>query len=76
MKIKKLHWFFIIFILVGIISVCSYEIMRNIKLSNPQIIGDIAFDVNKKSGYTVYIEEDSSFISYLVLTSKSTRIKN
>lgn len=43
--------------------------MRNIKLSNPQTIGDIAFDVNKKSGYTVYIEEDSKFVPYLVLTS-------
>lgn len=52
-----------------IIAISSYEIMRNIKLSNPKTIGDIAFDVNKKSGYTVYIKEDSKFIPYLVLTS-------
>jgi hypothetical protein len=43
--------------------------MRYLKLLNPQTIGDIAFDVNKKSGYTLYIKENSKFVPYLVLTS-------
>jgi hypothetical protein len=32
-------------------------------------IGDIAFDVNPKLGYTVYLNEDSTPIPYLVLTN-------
>lgn len=37
--------------------------------SSVQTIQDIAYDVNKSYGYTVYIEEGSQFVPYLVLTS-------
>lgn len=43
--------------------------MKNSDTSRELTLKDIAFDVNKKSGYTVYIEEDSKFVPYLVLTS-------
>lgn len=69
MHIKKANLFFIIFILLSIISIYGCEMTKNSGLSSQLTIKDIAFDVNKKSGYTVYIEENSKFVSYLVLTS-------
>lgn len=32
-------------------------------------ISDLAYDENKESGYTVYLQEDSKYIPYLVLTN-------
>ncbi len=43
--------------------------MKNSNSTKEQTLKDIAFDVNKKAGYTVYIEENSTFVPYLVLTS-------
>ena len=34
----------------------------------PSMLRDIAYDVNKKSGYTVYIAENEEYVPYLVLT--------
>lgn len=69
MKIKKLYYFFITFILISAISISWCVLMRKIDTPSGLTIRDIAFDKNKKSGYTVYIEEDSEFAPYLVLTS-------
>lgn len=51
-------------IFAGILSGCGN--MK--KKSMPNIIKEIAYDVDKKHGYTVYIEEDSIYKPYLVLT--------
>ena len=69
MPAKKLHCFLMIFILIGIIFVCGCEMIKKSDASKELTIKDIAFDTNKKYGYTVYIEEGSGFAPYLVLTS-------
>lgn len=38
--------------------------------SPPKTINDIAFDVNKEYGYTIYIEENEAYEPYLVIDSK------
>lgn len=38
------------------------------KINKPKEIRDIAYDVNKNYGYTVYFEENAKFVPYLVLT--------
>jgi len=35
----------------------------------PQVIADIAYDVNESHGYTVYIKENDEYVPYLVLTN-------
>lgn len=61
MTIQQLRWFVIILLFTGYISGCS--------TSRVQTIKDIAFDVNKNHGYTVYITEGSRLVPYLVLTA-------
>ena len=34
----------------------------------PEVLADLAYDVNEKSGYTIYIQEESGYQPYLVLT--------
>lgn len=63
----------IIIIVIGIIF--SYYVTN--KNTTPKTIYEIAYDVNDTYGYTVYIEENSIYVPYLVLTnndnSRTTR---
>lgn len=59
--------FFVIISATILISGCKS--MKKVRTSDIFTLKDIAYDVNKKSGYTVYIEENSIYCPYLVLTS-------
>lgn len=61
--------YFLILILITTISFSGCGIMGKNKTSGKLTLKDIAFDVNKDSGYTVYIKESSKYVPYLVLTS-------
>src|SRR4051812_34861272 len=69
MKIKISHFFIIFILLSSTIIFSGCESMKNSNSTKEQTLKDIAFDVNKKSGYTVYIKENSAYVPYLVLTS-------
>ncbi|MGI6606598.1 MAG: DUF6273 domain-containing protein [Peptococcia bacterium] len=57
----------IILLIIGITLVFSgCGLVR--KINKPEEIRDIAYDVNKNHGYTVYLEENAKFVPYLVLT--------
>lgn len=61
----------LISIVIAIITV-SVSIFIVLTITTPfakdKTIADIAYDVNKKWGYTVYVEENGKYVPYLVLT--------
>lgn len=69
MHIKKLIYLFIVIIMISIIAISGCEKMKKSENTKKLALKDIAFDVNKKSGFTVYINENSKLVPYLVLTS-------
>ncbi|MGH4120757.1 DUF6273 domain-containing protein [Clostridium sp.] len=69
MFINKSHYFLIVFVLISIISISGCQRMKKDDASSELTLKGIAFDVNEKSEYTVYIEENSKFVPYLVLTA-------
>jgi hypothetical protein len=52
--------------LTGIMAVSGCG--RNAAATTPGTLQDIAYDVNRKYGYTVYLHEQSGYFPYLVLT--------
>lgn len=67
-KSKSFYFIMISFIIIILVGGCN-SMNKGRRLKNDLTIKDIAFDVNKKSGYSVYIKENSNYIPYLVLTS-------
>ena len=47
----------------------EYSYITDDKDKEPQTINDIAYDVNEEYGYTIYIEEETGYQPYLVLTN-------
>lgn len=67
---NRSHYLFIVFIFISIISIYGCEKMGKKSDSSSELtLKGIAFDDNEKSDYTVYIEENSKFVPYLVLTA-------
>jgi hypothetical protein len=65
--IRHINLTSIILLIIGITLVFSgCGLVR--KINKPEEIRDIAYDVNKNHGYTVYLEENAKFVPYLVLT--------
>jgi hypothetical protein len=63
---KKLCSFIVFLILTGIMGVSGCG--RNAAATTPGTLRNIAYDVNRKYGYTVYLHEQSGYFPYLVLT--------
>lgn len=65
--IRKIVFCGIAFLFISIVLIYIYKSM---KINNlPREIEEIAYNVNKDYGYTVYIEEDYKYVPYLVLTN-------
>ena len=58
-----------IIIFVVIILFCIAAVWIFFRFKKPTKLNDIAYDVNKRHGYTVYIEEKAGYAPYLVLTN-------
>lgn len=70
MRTEKFHYYWITIILLMIAVFIYGGTTTGISTaSKEQTIKDIAFDTNKSSGYTVYLQENSGFVPYLVLTT-------
>ena len=54
---------------VAIMICCIVAIWVFFRLKKPTRLNDLAYDVNKQHGYTVYVEEKSGYVPYLVLTN-------
>jgi len=64
-KIVRGIWVLLVLCLLGLGS--GYIIVTVGKKA--ETLGELAYDENKRFGYTVYIKEDSNYVPYLVLTS-------
>ena len=62
---KKLFIFFLSFVLIFSFAGCEL----NKENASPQTIGDIAYDVNSKEDYRIYLQEGTEYVPYLVLTN-------
>ena len=60
---KLLHKCFALLLLLCIMPAGGCDSAKDLTL------GDIAYNANRKFGYTVYIEEDTDLVPYLVLTN-------
>lgn len=69
MKNKVLCCFLLITVFSISIMISGCESLNNSNSTKDETLKDIAYDVNEKFGYTVYIKENSAFVPYLVLTS-------
>lgn len=58
-----------IYFIAIVISILIF-IIFNKPFARDDTISDIAYDVNSKFGFTVYIKEDGAYTPYLVLTNK------
>ncbi|MEY8444278.1 DUF6273 domain-containing protein [Lactococcus ileimucosae] len=71
MTIKKV--FLIVFSLLFSIAVMALLINREklvylLPAKEPQVLRDLAYDKDKRLGYTVHVKEDGKLVPYLVLT--------
>lgn len=62
--IKKFSFCLSIFLVLILFIGCD-----NVKHDNPEVLQDIAYDVDDSRGYTVYVMENSEYVPYLVLTN-------
>lgn len=67
---KKKRYFVIpILAVLIILTVLGCKNIKDSRSKIPETLGVLAYDENKKYGYTVYLKEDSEYVPYLVLTS-------
>ena len=60
----------IIIIIVSLVCALIFGGIVVWKMSQPpETLNDLAYDINKRHGYTVYIKENDEYIPYLVLTN-------
>nr|WP_251422482.1 MULTISPECIES: DUF6273 domain-containing protein [Lactococcus] len=55
-------------IVLSIVLIKREELVYLFPAKDPQILRDIAYDKDKRLGYTVHIKEDGKLVPYLVLT--------
>ncbi|WP_251712091.1 DUF6273 domain-containing protein [Lactococcus ileimucosae] len=55
-------------IILSIVLIKRDELVYLLPVKEPQILRDIAYDKDKRLGYTVHIKEDGKLVPYLVLT--------
>jgi hypothetical protein len=67
-KIKYSFYYRILITLLIMSAVCGCGVMKKGNSTGNLMLKDIAYDKNKKSGYTVYLKENASYIPFLVLT--------
>jgi len=65
---KKIWKFIVSFVVVCLLGLGSWYIIVTLG-KRAETLGQLAYDENKRFGYTVYIQEDSKYVPYLVLTS-------
>lgn len=68
MNTRRIAILVVVIIIYGLFLVGCSPVKKS-KTAEVKTIGDIAYDVNRKHGYTAYVEEGSLFVPYLVLTN-------
>ena len=65
---KKMRKLILTFVVLCLLGLGSWYIIVTLG-KKAETLGELAYDENKRFGYTVYIKEDSKYVPYLVLTS-------
>ena len=58
-----------LYILACVLVLCTACRSGNKRTTEPSVIADIAYDVNKSWGYTVYLEEGSEYVPFVVVSA-------